>query len=770
MKTPQIKPHFRVEIVEPKNVYLLSEHSTHAFTGKLYCQLAPLLNGNHTIDEIISKLRGQVDTNQIDYALSRLQAKGYLTESVCELTPEAAAFWSLLNVDPSVANLKLQQTPVSVVSVGNVATHPLIETLTQVGIQVRQWDASLLQSVNNSLLVVLTDDYLQADIKEINQFALKYQQPWLLVKPVGAVLWLGPIFNPQKTNPQTGCWECLAQRLRGNREVEASILRQKKQQNSSNLLACLPTPHAAISSSFQTALNLTTTEIAKWIVKDKHSEGAETTFPTLEGKIITLDQTTLDVQTHILKWRPQCPSCGNPNLLSERFSQPVILNKSKKLFTSDGGHRAFSPEQTVNKYQHLISPITGVVSALIRVSDPNNPLLHTYSAIHSFGTSYNLYSLRRFLRHKSAGKGKSDSQAKASGMCEAIERYSGIYQGDEPKIKCTISDLGDKAIHPAQYLHFSANQYANRKELNEKNTVAHDWICEPFDENQAIEWTPVWSLTEQTHKYLPTALCYYDYPLEKENRFCIGDSNGNAAGNTLSEAIFQGFMELVERDSVGIWWYNRLTRPAVDLASFDEPYLLELQDFYRSNNRELWVLDLTADLDIPVFAAVSRRIDGKEEKIIAGYGAHFDPKIAILRAVTEVNQFGASIDDRDISQADSERQQWLASSTLKNQPYLAPNTLLPLKTYQDYQQRWSDNIYDDVLTCVEIAKKAGMETLVLDQTRPDIGLSVVKVIVPGLRHFWSRFGAGRLYDVPVKMGWLSAPLTEEQMNSTPMPF
>ena len=81
-----------------------------------------------------------------------------------------------------------------------------------------------------------------------------------------------------------------------------------------------------------------------------------------------------------------------------------------------------------------------------------------------------------------------------------------------------------------------------------------------------------------------------------------------------------------------------------------------------------------------------------------------------------------------------------------------------------------DDIYDDVLTCVKIAQEAGMETLVLDQTRPDIELKVVKVIVPGLRHFWSRFGKGRLYDVPVKMGLLSAALQEEEMNSVPMVF
>jgi ribosomal protein S12 methylthiotransferase accessory factor YcaO len=57
-----------------------------------------------------------------------------------------------------------------------------------------------------------------------------------------------------------------------------------------------------------------------------------------------------------------------------------------------------------------------------------------------------------------------------------------------------------------------------------------------------------------------------------------------------------------------------------------------------------------------------------------------------------------------------------------------------------------------------------MEMLVLDQTRPDIGLPVVKVIVPGLRHFWRRLGPGRLYDVPVKLGWLEKPLAEEKLN------
>ena len=58
--------------------------------------------------------------------------------------------------------------------------------------------------------------------------------------------------------------------------------------------------------------------------------------------------------------------------------------------------------------------------------------------------------------------------------------------------------------------------------------------------------------------------------------------------------------------------------------------------------------------------------------------------------------------------------------------------------------------------------------LILEQTRPEIGLPVVKVIVPGLRHFWTRFAPGRLYDVPVKLDWLKRPLAENELNPIPM--
>jgi oxazoline/thiazoline synthase len=759
MKIPQIKPHFRVEIVEPKNVYLLSEYATHALTGSLYCQILPLLNGQHTRAEILQKLDGQVLPEHFDYVLDRLNAKGYLTDTAHSLTREAAAFWSLLGVEPLDVSDRLLQTQVFVTTVGAVDAQPLVESLQAIGLTVQQWQEDAPKPDGTSLLVVLTDDYLQPELSQINQRLLQKKQPWLLIKPIGGIIWFGSIFNPG----ETGCWECLAHRLEGNREVEASVLRQKQQEKE-----CLPTAFAGLPSTGQAAISLATTEIAKWLVQQIVPESK---IQTLAGKIITLDQMNFTLKTHTLSVRPQCQACGNPDLVSQQVKSAIALTSRKKLFTQDGGHRAFTPEQILKRYEHLISPITGVVSNLVRISDPNNPFVHTYSATHAFGTSSSLNKLRKSLGHKSGGKGKSDRQSQASGFCEAIERYCGIYQGDEPKIRATFAELGDRAIHPQECLLFSETQYQNREELNQKAIVDHDWIPKSFDQKQAVDWTPVWSLTEQQHKYLPTAFCYYSYKLPKEHRFCSADSNGNAAGGTLEDAILQGFLELVERDSVAIWWYNRLSRPSVDFASFNEPYLLDLQNWYRSQQRELWVLDLTTDLNIPAFAALSRYIGGGDERIVAGYGAHFDPKIAILRAVTEVNQIGTAVDQRDYSSAsDTAWHHWFTQGTLASQSYLAPCTQQSAKQYADYPQQWSDDIQQDVLTCVEVARRAGLEMLVLNQTRPDIGLPVVKVIVPGLRHFWSRFGAGRLYNVPVKLGCLSNPLSEDQMNPMPMVF
>lgn len=763
---PDFQPCYSVETIEPDQVFLLSEREAVWLSDRFSCRIASLVRDAHlSIDEIIDiiqlELLQQQPTSQektdflqnalnvtikTQYALFQMEQQGYLVEQDDSLPSHLAIFCHHLNITPTVAAQRLQSATVAVKAIGSLPSDDFIAILKSLHIQIA--DAG-------DFTVVLTDDYLHPQLEEFNQQALKSQSPWMLVNPLGTITWMGPIFYPHKT----GCWECLAHRLRDNQPVQSFIHRHKKNSPS------FSPPLGFLTSTVQTALGMVATEVFKWIIQDGNQQ--------LEGTLLTYDTLTLQTQNHILVKRPQCPSCGDiANGLNNK-PLPVVLGHRKKNFTADGGHRYCSPQETFRKYQHHISPITGIIRELQKI--PGNGLTHTYLAKHHFLSIFDdLDSLRQNIGGRSAGKGKTDIQARVSGFCEGIERYSGVFQGDEIRHKGSYQHLGNKAIHPNVCMNFSEQQYQNREQLNTKSKGWFQKVPEPFNTEKEIDWTPVWSLTHQEFKYLPTAYCYYGYS-QSHKPDCWADSNGCAAGNTLEEAILQGFMELVERDCVALWWYNHLKKPQVDLDSFDQPYFQELKKYYQAINRELWVLDITSDLNIPAFAAISRRTDREIEDIILGYGTHFDPQIAISRALTEVNQILPNVLS---AQADGTTQyppsadplaiEWWKSATVANQPYLLPDTLSVAKVNADYPQLASNDILEDIRLCQQIVEKNGLEMLVLDQTRADIGLRVAKVIVPGMRHMWKRLGTGRLYEIPIKMGWLKESLREEQLNPYPM--
>jgi ribosomal protein S12 methylthiotransferase accessory factor len=113
---------------------------------------------------------------------------------------------------------------------------------------------------------------------------------------------------------------------------------------------------------------------------------------------------------------------------------------------------------------------------------------------------------------------------------------------------------------------------------------------------------------------------------------------------------------------------------------------------------------------------------------------------------------------------------WWTTATLDSEPYLVPDPALPASRLEDFDPIASDDIAEDVRRTVARLDGAGLELFVLDQTRPDIELSVVKMLAPGLRHFWRRLGPGRLYDVPVQLGWLDRPTSEADLNPTSIFF
>ncbi len=442
-----------------------------------------------------------------------------------------------------------------------------------------------------------------------------------------------------------------------------------------------------------------------------------------------------------------------------------------KIVTADGEHRTLAPDAAFDRFKHLIDRYTGVLRHLQRLPTPPGGLLHTYQVQHSLVSVFDaLDKLRANEQAGSAGKGMTDIQAKMSAVGEGLERYSAVWQGYEYVVWASYNELKDEALHPASLLGFSARQYATRAAWNTACPSPMLHVPEPFDDGEVIAWVPVWSLTQQRYRYIPARYGFFGYP-DDGTLFCRADSNGTAAAVTLEEAILQGLYELIERDAVSIWFYNHLRRPGVDLARFDTPYFTDLKQYYAGVlHRDLHVLDVTSDLGIPCFVAVSRRTDRKPEDIIKGYGCHHDPVIAIGRALTELNQVLNNVLEETADGATRYRIRdplglgWLRTATMAEHPYLTPDPEQSLKRRDDYPAPATDDILDDVWACVRRAQAENIEVYVLNLTRAEIGMPVVKVIAPGLVHFWRRLGFRRLYDVPVKMGWRQTASREEDLN------
>jgi oxazoline/thiazoline synthase len=237
------------------------------------------------------------------------------------------------------------------------------------------------------------------------------------------------------------------------------------------------------------------------------------------------------------------------------------------------------------------------------------------------------------------------------------------------------------------------------------------------------------------------------------------------AGNTLEEAVLQGFLELVERDAHAIWWYNRLKWPEIDLDRLGDGYIRDLRAQFAAMGRRFWVPDVTSDLGIPVAVAVAHWHDGARECIAFAAGAHFDLRIATLQAATELNQCLAVDAMTDRSGVSTAEDKGVALPVpLRKRAYQLPHGKAVARRSRFAKFAGLDR-REKVLACVKFARRFGLDFLVLDQTRPDVQVPVVRVIVPGLRGLNRSFAPGRLYDVPVKLGLRKRPLREAELNS-----
>jgi oxazoline/thiazoline synthase len=722
-------PNFSVYVLPPDGVCLYAENRKIFLQGELYCALASRIGTGGRRDAILEALTGEFPIDSINEAIKRLRDRR-LVMSVDPVNAAAAGYWASLGLAADTAAENLGRISVQIEANGAAGQGELHEALRKFGVRVVDQAADLT--------VVLVDDYLDSRLADVNRQRLAQKQEWLLVQPSGIFPLVGPIFSPGKS----ACWTCLADRLKWNRQIKAFLDRKEAR--------CVATSPVGETMLAPSAIGLAATEIAKAVASGFRTD--------LHQHVVSLDLLGSAVVRHYIAARPQCRSCGSAELRNpKRAAAPIRLRVGGKVAVAGDGYRSEPPAETIARFRKHVSPLTGIVSQVDRIRSEQSPDF-SFHARHSFSPRPEIVDAPRVrLIADCYGNGSTVEQGEASALMKAAERYSGIFHGDEIRTIRRLADFptGD-AILPNDVLLFSETQL-------KRDDASHAGArgLRQFDPSAEIAWTPVWSLRDERFKHIPTGLLYYFHDAGGGATF-TADANGCAAGNTIEEAILQGFLELVERDACAIWWYNRLQRAEIDLDRLGDSYIRDLRAQFAALGRTLWALDVTSDLGIPVVVAVSHWKEDGRERVAFAAGAHFDPRIATVRAATELNQILA-VERLRRASAPAEDTSAASALSLRKNPHLQPRGKAPIR------RTWSSKFAgldrrEHILACVKLARGFGLEVLVLDQTRPEVQVPVVRVIIPGLRPLGRHLAPGRLYDVPVKLGLRTRPLREAEMN------
>lgn len=380
-------------------------------------------------------------------------------------------------------------------------------------------------------------------------------------------------------------------------------------------------------------------------------------------------------------------------------------------------HRAIEPSKTIAEYKDKlkIAGITRVtdITHLDRIGIP------VFSAIRPTAQDggVSIY----------AGKGAKKDQAKASAMMEGFERYSAEKQSidDENSKLATLSEMdGEKFIHPDDLI------------------ISNEVKSLDFEKERKIEWTLTKDIITENDYYIPSNAIFHPYiPKDAKNTSAIfkGNTNGLASGNVLEEAVLHGMLEVIERDAWSIFELTKKNKKCINIDNIENPLINELLEKFKKESINIKLMDLTADIDIPTIAATADDTILKDPALLTlGIGTHLNPEIAVLRALTEVAQSRATQihgTREDTSRAVLMRKAGYERMKKINKHYFEEESddIIDLS---DIEDKSTDSLKKDIeITTNELERNNIDKILFKNLTRKEIGINVVRVIIPGTENF-----------------------------------
>lgn len=320
----------------------------------------------------------------------------------------------------------------------------------------------------------------------------------------------------------------------------------------------------------------------------------------------------------------------------------------------------------------------------------------------------------------SQGKGLTEDCAKISATMEAIEHYHAETIQGTLRL-ASEAELPELERVEAQTLPMRRPEHTRHRRLlwQQGTRLLSERVC----------WIPfeLIHLDLRNQGPVPT----YSF---------AANSNGLASGNSAAEAAAHALYEVIERHLVAD--FHDLPAEEQDLrrlvnSSVTDHDASQLLRQLQALGVHVTVWDLSGSINISCF--LCEILGGPDPTRIApvarGYGCHSEAAVALCRAICEAAQSRVTIvsgsrddmspkeaSERHLTSAQAQFGAWSRSQSLATRLFRAA----PSRSFTTFgdELRW---------LCVHLTDNGFDEPVVVDISKPDWPISVVRVIAPGLR-------------------------------------
>ena len=362
--------------------------------------------------------------------------------------------------------------------------------------------------------------------------------------------------------------------------------------------------------------------------------------------------------------------------------------------------RGGSSDQTAGRLLDLVDVDEGIIAGIRRGSGLPSDIPVWYSGPNRALSTAHPSGLTWQVPGSSMGKGLTDDEARLSALAEAAERWSGTWQ----KADATPRRTGIRLLQ----------QGADVEACGDSLEREQPWLAG----RDLVTGAEVW---------VPAARVLMGHPPVGDTVLHT-DSNGLAAGVTVDDAQLQGLLEVVERDAISRWWFQETVSERLHIPR-DEA----LEPFSR------WLEWLGLRIDLRSLVSLSGTVTllalgwlPSTGRVVYGAGAHVDRRIAYRRAVLELVQSAAAAlhTAREFAPWAGFDPSPCRDASATGEPRANPD----LRTSASGElSTGGDAIRSAVAALGQSLTADGRRPVAVELTRPEVGVPVVRLVVPGQR-------------------------------------